>query len=163
MDSQQTEVAVQLSTLVDLANLLPKEQKDFLIQELLKKQTTNKNIHIPISIFCKKLSSLETICKYLKEELNLSFKEMSKLLNRKQITLRTSYNKSQKKHPKKFKKFDFSYNVPILILKNRKYTTFELITIHLKDNNKLSLKQISELLNRNYKTIWTTYSRAKKK
>ena len=163
MDMQKTEVAVQLSTLLDLANLLSEEQKNFLIQNLIKKQQDNSKIHLPISIFSSNLSSLETICKYLREELNLPFNEMATLLNRQPITLRTSYNKSKQKHPKKFKNFNFSQNIPISKFKDRKYTTFEIVIIHLKENCNLSLNEIASLTQRNYKTVWTTYSRAKKK
>ncbi|MCK5107106.1 MAG: hypothetical protein KAQ83_00080 [Nanoarchaeota archaeon] len=163
MNAGKTDVVVKLSTLLDLANLLPDDQKNYLIQNLLKQNNQTKNIQLPYSIFSTKLSCLETICKYLKEELNLSFNEMSELLNRKQITLRTTYNKTKQKHPKKFSSFDFQINIPINKLTNRKYTTFELLTIYLKENCNLSLNKIAEITNRNYKTIWTTYSRAKSK
>jgi hypothetical protein len=163
MNTGKTEVSVKLSTLLDLANLLPDEQKNYLVQNLLKQQNNHTNIHIPASIFTTNLSCLETICKYLKEELNLSFNEMSQILNREQITLRTTYNKAKTKHPKKFSKFNFQINIPINQLTNRKYTTFELLTIYLKEHCNLSLNKIAEITNRNYKTIWTTYSRAKAK
>jgi len=163
MGLQQTEVTVQLSTLLDLANLLSEEQKNILIQDLLKKQTHPQEIHLPLSIFSPSISCLETICKYLKEELDISFKEMAKLLNRKSITLRTSFNNANKKHPKKFTNINFNLNIPISLLGNRKYTTFEIIIRYLKEKKQISLKNIADLLHRNYKTIWTTYSRARKK
>lgn len=163
MSIPQTEVTVQLSTLLDLANLLSEEQKNILIQDLLKKQTTHQEIHLPLSIFSPSISCLETICKYLREELNISFKDMAKLLNRKPITLRTSFNNANKKHPTKFTNFNFNFNIPISLLSNRKYTTFEIIIIYLKEKKQISLKNISSIFHRNYKTIWTTYSRARKK
>ena len=163
MEVQKKEAVVQLSTLLDLANLLSEDQKNFLIQNLIKQKNTKKTIHLPLSIFSKELSCLESICKYLRDELNLSFNEMSSILNRKPITLRTSYNKAQKKQPKYLVNIDFQFNIPTQLLSNRKYTTFEVIILYLKDTKKLKISQIAELLNRNYKTIWTTYSRAKKK
>jgi hypothetical protein len=163
MNTGKTEVSVKLSTLLDLANLLPDDQKNYLVQNLLKQQNNNKNIHLPSTIFSTKLSCLETICKYLREELNLSFAEMSEILKRKQITLRTTYNKAKKKHPKKFSKFNFKINIPLNKITNRKYTTFELLVKYLKEDCKLKTNKIAEITNRNYKTIWTTYSRAKAK
>lgn len=163
MDMKKSEAVVQLSTLLDLANLLSEDQKNILIQDLLKKQKTNKKIHLPISIFSTKLGCLETICKYLKENLNISFNEMAELLDRQPITLRTSFNNARKKHPDLFTNFNFNFNIPIFLLKNRKYTTFEIIIIYLKETSQISFKQIAALLSRNYKTIWTTYNRAKKK
>lgn len=162
MDTQKTEAVVQFSTIVDLANLLSDEQKNFLIQNLLKQQNDSKKLHIPFSIFSSDLSCLETICKYLREELNISFNEMSVLLNRKPITLRTTYNNAKTKHPERFTNFNFCHNMPISILRNRKYTTFEIAISYLKENG-VSLKDISKIMCRSYKTIWTTYSRSKKK
>jgi len=42
-------------------------------------------------------------------------------------------------------------------------TIFETIVVYLKDTSELKFKNIAELLNRNYRTIWTVYKRAKKK
>jgi len=39
----------------------------------------------------------------------------------------------------------------------------EAASIYLKDDKGLSFKEISEILHRDYKTIWTSYNKGKKK
>ena len=65
------------------------------IKTLLKKLQTE--IVLPISIFNEKLGMLEAASLYLKDEQNLSFKEIARLLKRNYKTIWTSYNKAKKK------------------------------------------------------------------
>ena len=51
----------------------------------------DKEILIPISIFTKQLSILETITKYLKEELSLSFHQIGEFLNRNERNIWHTY------------------------------------------------------------------------
>ena len=58
---------------------------------------------IPISVFNNdKLSPLETICKYLKENTHKSYSEIATLLNRNDRTIWTTYNNAKKKLPGQF-------------------------------------------------------------
>ncbi|MBU0628338.1 MAG: hypothetical protein KKC75_04055 [Nanoarchaeota archaeon] len=52
--------------------------------------------------------------------------------------------------------------IPISIF-NEKLGMLESASMYLKDELKLSFKEIAKLLKRDYKTIWTSYSQAKKK
>ena len=55
---------------------------------------------IPISIFSNdKLSTLETVVKYLKENVALKLVDIATLLNRDQRAIWTTYNNSKKKFP----------------------------------------------------------------
>ena len=65
------------------------------ISSLLVKK--KEEITIPISIFNEKLGMLEASSLYLKDELNLSFNDISRLLKRNYKTIWTSYNKAKKK------------------------------------------------------------------
>jgi len=56
-----------------------------------------KEIVLPISIFNEKLGMLESASLYLRDELKLSFKEISGLLKRDYKTIWTSYTKAKKK------------------------------------------------------------------
>lgn len=159
----KTEALIKFSTLLDLTNILSESQKNQLIEHLLKEKKQPKETILPISIFNTKLSCLETISKYLKENLNLNFIQISKLLNREPTTIRTTYNNAVKKHNLQLDTSNYTITIPLKFLKNRKYSTFELLIIYLKENSKLKTAQIATLLNRNYKTIWTTYQRAIKK
>ena len=63
----------------------------------------------------------------------------------------------------KEKKEDRVIDIPSSIFRDRKLAPLEAITEHLKDNLGMSFHEIALVLNRNDRTIWTCYSRAKKK
>ena len=121
-----------------------------------------KEEFIPLSIFNKKLSSLEVISKYLFENKNLSLKKISELLNRSNRNIWNSYNKSKKKFSKKLFVKE-SILLPISILRNLDFTLLENIVSYLKENLELSYHEIAVLLHRDDRTIWTVYNRVKKK
>lgn len=52
--------------------------------------------------------------------------------------------------------------LPISIF-NEKLGMLESASLYLKDDLKMSFKEIAALLKRDYKTIWTSYNQAKKK
>ena len=53
--------------------------------------------------------------------------------------------------------------IPSFIFKDRRLSVLEAIVEYLKDEKKLTFHQIAVILNRDDRTIWTCYSRAKKK
>lgn len=118
-------------------------------------------INIPTHIFNKKLGSLESIIKYLKEG-GFGYSEIAYLINRDQRTVWNSYNNSIKKHPDGFKLKKSIISIPVSILKNRELSVLENITKYLKEKN-LSNNEIAMLLNRHNKTIWTAFNRTKQK
>ena len=119
---------------------------------------------IPISVFDnKELSALETICKYLKENTNKTYHEIALLLNRNDRTIWTTYNNSKKKLPEPFVVKPSDISLPLSIFKERKLSVLESIAVYLKDEIGLTLHEIASLLNRNDRTIWTVYTRGRKK
>jgi len=137
------------------------------IIELINKQlkvTTKEEIKVPISVFHNDyLGSLETIVKYLRENLLLSFKQISALTNRNEVALAVTYRNSKKKLEAKFIEEFSHYSIPVSILKDRKLSVLENIVSYLKDNFGLNYHKIALLLNRDDRTIWTVYKRAKDK
>jgi len=121
-----------------------------------------KEILIPISIFTKKLRILETITKYLKEELDLNYHKIGLLLNRNERNIWHTYKNSNKKHPSSLKIPSSKYFIPISIFQN-KLGAQENIILYLKDELDLSYHTIATLLERNDRTIWTMYKKAKNK
>lgn len=119
-------------------------------------------IFIPLSIFNKRLSSLEVISKYLFENMHLSLKKISELLNRSNRNIWNSYNRSKKKFSKELAVKE-SILIPISILRNLDFTLLEIIVSYLKENLELTYHKIAVLLQRDDRTIWTVYSRMKKK
>lgn len=128
-----------------------------------KKSDLNEIVFIPIEIFNNdSLSSLETVTKYLKEKLNYRLKDISVFLNRSQKTIWGAYNNSKEKMSSEF---DFekkiSFLVPLPVFRDRSLSFLEALTEYLKENFNLKYCQIAALLNRDQRTVWTVYKRAK--
>ena len=64
---------------------------------------------------------------------------------------------TQYKHSKQIE------NIPLKLFSNEKLGVLEVIVKYLKENTSLSYSDIAKLLNRDQRTIWTTYSKAIKK
>jgi predicted transcriptional regulator len=54
-------------------------------------------------------------------------------------------------------------NIPSFVFKDRSLSVLEVMVEYLKDNKKLKFKDIASILNRDERTIWTVYRRAKLK
>ena len=61
------------------------------------------------------------------------------------------------------KKEDRVILIPLSIFLDRGVSVLEAVSEYLKDSKKLSYHEIAVLLNRDDRTIWTCYNRAKKK
>jgi hypothetical protein len=125
-------------------------------------QVKKAAISVPVSIFNDKLSSLEVVCKYLIENLNLKHNEVSRLLNRDISTIYQAYRFSQKKLPDKLE-IESGLSIPLNVIANRKLATLESIVVYLKEQMNMSYNEIALALKRNMKTVYTVYHRAKLK
>jgi hypothetical protein len=56
-----------------------------------------------------------------------------------------------------------SINLNLSIFRNTELTIFEALVKHLKEDCSYSFKEISLLLDKDQRNIWTIYNRAKKK
>lgn len=120
-----------------------------------------EEILIPISIFTdRKLSALELIVRFLKEERRLANKDISELLNRNPKTVWATYNIAIKKSRQKL---DTSSGVifPASIFRERKLSVLESIVHYL--NQKFSPDEISVFLRRDVRTIKTIIWRIRQK
>ncbi|MEK6984154.1 MAG: hypothetical protein AABX33_06280 [Nanoarchaeota archaeon] len=130
----------------------------------LLKVPVKEEVKVPISVFSNDyLGSLETIVKYLRENLLLSFKQIGALTNRNEIALAVTYRNAKKKLAAKFAEALSPYSIPVSILKDRNLSVLENVVAYLKDTFGLQYHKIALLLNRDDRTIWTVYQRAKKK
>jgi len=140
-----------------------------------KKQKTIENLTIPSTIFSnKKLGCLEAMVKYMKENLEMSYHEIAKILNRDDRTIWTAYKKAIEKQPGPIslektmlmlpiiKVEKIMIILPVSIFKNKKLTTLEAIIKYLKQKGQ-NFSEISKLLNRDQRNIWTIYSKAVRK
>ena len=130
--------------------------------ELLNK-LEEKEALIPASVFSENLSSLETIVKYLKENLGLKNKEIAKITKRSVKTIYQAYSSANEKTRKKFEIKETKYYIPASALTNRRLGVLESVVKFLKENYELNYSEIGRLLGRDPRTIWTAYSKGKKK
>lgn len=144
---------------------------DLVVNELKQKyelssadiiKLTKQGIMLPLCIFTKKLSGLETIVKYLKENQNMRLKHIADLTNRDQRTIWGAYDRSKKKHKERFL-IRSCKHIPVSIFRNRNLSVLEAITLYLKEEESLNLSEIARLLKRDPRTIWTVNARLKKK
>jgi predicted DNA-binding protein (UPF0251 family) len=140
----------QIESILEQLTPFPEEQKPSI-----------KENQIPISIFNNKLAPLEAIVLFLKETLNLKLHKIAVTLNRDDRTIWLTHHNATKKKAKISLSSDFY--IPLSTLSNRKFSILELVVSHLKESYGISLKQISQLIGKSPKTIWTVYDRAKKK
>lgn len=134
------------------------------ILSLIEERPVSKDILIPVSIFeAENLSALEAICKYLKEEKELTYSKIALLLNRNSRTIWTTYSNAAQKIKEKLLVKESKFFIPISIFTDRKLSVLEAIVSHLKDNFNLRYSEIAALLNRDERNIWTAYKKAKEK
>jgi DNA-directed RNA polymerase specialized sigma24 family protein len=132
---------------------LTEEQAYYLSEE--------KPIQIPLNIFSEEISSLQIIVKYLREIEKLSYAEIAKLLRRDDRTIWTTYNSVKK--AKLRIRTQIQGEVPVDVFANRNLSTLEALVVYLKEERALKNREIAAMIQRNNKTIWTVYDRAKKK
>ncbi len=127
-------------------------------EELFNSIYETKDNNIPLSVFSTdKLSALEIIVKYFKENLNKKYHEIALLLNRNDRTIWSTYNNSIKKFkgPLLIKGPD---TVPVSIFYSRKRSVLESLVIYLR-HKEYSFSDIAHLLKKDYQTIYTSYRR----
>jgi hypothetical protein len=54
-------------------------------------------------------------------------------------------------------------DVPSFVFRDRSVSVLECLVEYLKDTHQMNYHEIGVLLNRNERTVWTCYDRAKKK
>jgi hypothetical protein len=118
---------------------------------------------IPCSIFNDKLSSLESVVKYLNENCGLRISLIAKMFGRTNKTIWQAYRDASRKLPQKFSKVSSRFWLPASLFADRKLSVLEHISVYLKSNYGLSFKQIAEIVCRDITTVRTVYYRAVKK
>ena len=121
-----------------------------------------EEINIPVSIFSKELGGLEAVVKYMKENLEMNYKEIADEINRDERTIWTSYKKSTEKQKEKIEEKETEIMIPLSIFKNSELTILESIIVYLKEKE-MKFSEIAGLISRDERNVWTIYSRAKKK
>ena len=120
-----------------------------------------EKILVPVYIFSGNLSPAEAVTKYLRENCQLSYSELSKLIGRDERSAWANYKRASKKMPWSFEKKD-GVKVPISIFKP-KLSTLESVVSYLRNVKKMRGSQVAKLLNKSPSNIWTIHQRATKK
>ena len=119
--------------------------------------------HLPLSIFSTDLSPMEAVVKFLKEDLDKKISEIARILGKQPPAVWLAYNNSKIKHKSRFSIIPSRYDIPIEKLSSGNLSLLEIISSYLIDEHKLSFRDAGKILNRNERTVWTAYHRAKKK
>jgi len=149
-----------IDNLIEKKKLTYEEIVDLIVE---KEDESKEEILIPVEIFKnRKLSVLELVVKFLKENKNVKFSHIAKLLNRDSRTIWSSYEKANKKYSNQLNS-EAEFYVPIHVFANRNLSPLEALVDCLKSSFKMRLHQIAKALARDERTIWTIVDRIKKK
>jgi len=144
------------SNIALIRSYLEKLDRDVIVN-LFDKFLDKEPIKIYVSILKnRKLSSLESIVKYLRES-GLTNSAIANLIGRSPQVCSKTYNNAQKKYPHKITSVP-SIDFPVKILKS-KFSVLESIVAFLKEQG-LTYHEIAQALNRDDRTIWTVHKRA---
>ena len=117
-------------------------------------------IKIPTSIFTKELGGLEALVKYLKENIGMSYSETARMLKRDERTIWNSYSKAREKQTTPIILDKVKIRIPIEIFKSNE-TTLRSVIIYLIAQG-FNYAEISRMLNRDQRNIWTIANREDK-
>lgn len=140
--------------------IIGKEFEDeFISQHLL-----GGNTLVPASIFSnKRLSALEAIVKYLRENESLRNERVATLLGRSQAAVWITYRNATKKLAARFEPESTEFFIPTNMLATGGLSPLESVALYLYEEFGLTYHRIGILLKRDERTIWTVCSRARKK
>ena len=136
-----------------------KQNYNYSHEDLLK--LGNNELLVPVSIFAGKLSPAEALAKFLKENNDMTYHDISKLIGRNERSCWANYKRASKKMPSPFEA-STGISVPVSIFNSEK-SILEALISYMKDVKKMRNKKIAQLLNKNPANIWTVYARAGKK
>ena len=138
-----------------------KQKYNYSDEEIFSLSNNENVLLIPVTIFSGKLSPAEALAKFLKENYDLSYHEISQLIGRNERSIWANYRRAVKKMPWPFE-IKESIAVPVSIFNSEK-SILEALIFYLKDVKKLQNKKVAQLLNKKPTNIWNVHARAKKK
>jgi len=147
----------------EFSSLLAKLTEKYKLSKYEFVEIADKQEGVPVTIFMKNLSPLEAVVRYMHEGLGFNHKQIGALLNRSPKTVWQAFNFGRKKLPPKLVIKPSSYYIPFSVLSDRKFSILENVVKHLVEGYNLRFFEIANLIYRDDRTIWTVYSRAKKK
>src|SRR3989338_1616943 len=123
-----------------------------------------KPVLIPSSIFRnKKLGIIEATVKYMKEELNLTYHQIAEITKRDDRVGWVMYNRAIKKSIEKSKVEEPNLWLPVSVFTIKELGPMESLASYMKDQLGMSLNEIAKMLDRDNRTVWACYNKAKGK
>lgn len=159
--SFSSDSAQKIYTLLQEKLALSQEDLQSGLEEILS--TLKEKETFPITILHEKLTVLESLVKFLREEKNYSLRKIAELLGRNEKNIWHAYHNATEKLPTRMRVEASSILVPLDIFSENRLAPLESLVLFLKDKHKLSFAEIARLLSRNASTVRTSYTRAKKK
>lgn len=111
---------------------------------------------VPATVFATDISPLQALVTYLKDHQQISMSSIASQVGRSYRAVWGSY------HKEGIIVKDTAYYIPIEVF-SRRLSILEAAVSYLKDHYQLKYSDIARLLDKDDRTIWTTYKRAKKK
>jgi len=130
-------------------------------EEFLNLCYENEKVLVPAYIFSGNLSPAEAITKFLKENCQLSYSELSGMIGRDERSAWANYKRAAKKMPWSFEKKD-GLKVPVSAFRPE-LSILEGLVFYLRNAKKMRGSKVAKLLNKSPSNIWTIYKRATKK
>lgn len=156
----ESEIFLKLKTA--LAKL--KSESKLSTKNIIELVEREEEVNVPVSLFKNRdLGILEVLVKYLHENQGLSFNEIAHALKRDNRTIWSSYDKTKIKHKAPLDPIPSEFVIPVSIFSDRRLGVLEVLVSYLRYRFNLKYCEISELLSRDQRTIWTVYNRALKK
>ncbi len=110
---------------------------------------------------------MESVILYLKDTKRLKYSHIAALIKRDQRNARSTYLAAKVRqidgNLSPVSGSDDDVRIPISIFADAPLSALEALVAYLKDERSLSYHQIAVLVERDDRTIWTVYQRAKKK
>jgi len=126
------------------------------------KDYSSSDYKLPLSIFSQKTSPLESIVKYLRDNLGLGFTEIGRLISRDGKEIWKEYQNAHEKHKHTFKIKEDEFYFDISLFSKREHPVLEIICHHLNEQG-YSISQIAYLLKKHRNTVWSVISRYNKR
>lgn len=139
------------------------DTQDSFTADTVRQHLQGEHTMLPITIFSNdKLSPLETIVKFLREEERITNSKVAELLGRSPAAVWITYRNAGKKMPGRLSAGKTGVFISTELLASGRLSVLETIAHHLHDSG-MAYNKIAALLNRDERTIWTVCYRARRK
>jgi hypothetical protein len=138
------------------------EQAGVGAEEVLRVVQRRQDVEgVPVSIFNPRLGALESIVKYMREELLLDYGSIARLLGRNEGPVGVTYRRARVKMSGRLD-IGGGEAIPFDVLSDEKLSVLESIAYYLAKQGH-DWHEIAQMMCRHDKTIWTVLDRAKRK